>query len=197
MANEGLRVEQTSVRFPLPDGSPQTLAASADQIDAHNRFHGGQLGLHADVTRGPLCLQLVGKVALGRTVEVAKVSGQTAIYTGGDPLPLIQTFNAGVLGLPSNSGRVSKSAFAVLPEAQLKVGCKLGDNAHFYVGYNFVYLSDAIRPGDQVDRTLNPGQIPILPQPPAATLAPDRPQLAPVRSDFWVQGLLFGMDYRY
>jgi hypothetical protein len=199
MANEGLRVEQTSLRFPLPGDVPGILAASADQIDAHNRFHGGQVGLHADLSRGPLFLQLAGKVALGRTVEVARISGQTVMYTGGSPLPLIQTFNAGVLGLPSNTGRLSQSAFAVLPEAQLKVGCQLGDRSHFYVGYSFIYLSDAIRPGDQVDRTLNPEYIPILPPPPNAggLFGPDRPQLALVRSDFWVQGLLFGLEYRY
>ena len=47
MVNEGLRVEQTTLRFRLPDGNPQVLTRSADQFDAHNRFHGGQLGLHA------------------------------------------------------------------------------------------------------------------------------------------------------
>jgi hypothetical protein len=197
MANEGLRVEQTSLRFALPDGRPQILAAAADQIDAHNRFHGGQVGLHAALTRGPLFLGLVGKIALGRAVEVARISGQTTMYTGGNPLPLIQTFNAGVLGQPSNSGRVSQSSFAVLPEGQLKVGCRLGDNAHFYVGYSFLYLSDAIRPGDQVDRTLNPAGVPTLPPTATDVFAPDRPQLSLVRSDFWVQGLLFGVEYRY
>jgi hypothetical protein len=199
MVNEGLRVEQTTSRFPLPTGSPEIVSMSADQFDAHNRFHGGQIGLNADFCRGPLFVQIVGKVAVGETIEVANVSGQTTIATGGNPLPLIQTYNAGVLGLPTNSGRVTHSGFAVLPEAQLKIGCKLGDNGRFYVGYNFLFLSDTIRPGDQVDRTLSPNQIPVLPAQPStsAVLTPERPQIVLSRADFWVQGLLIGMEWKY
>lgn len=198
MFNEGLRVEQTTVRFPLP-GTPPIMAMVADQFDAHNRFHGGQIGLHADMTRGPLFLAIVGKIALGQTVEVSSISGQSVLVTGGSPIPLIQTFNSGVLGLPSNSGRVPRSAFAVLPEAQVKVGCKVGDNTHFFVGYNFLFLSEAIRAGDQVDRTLNVTQIPVLPAAlgVAGPFGPDRPQVTMVRTDFWLQGLLFGFEGRY
>jgi hypothetical protein len=196
MANEGLRIEQTTLRFPLPNGAPPILASMADQIDAHNRFHGGQVGLHADLSRGVLFLQIVGKIAIGQSIEVARVSGQSYVVTGGSPLPLIQTYNAAVLGLPSNSGRLSQSVFAVLPEAQIKIGCKLGEYGQFYVGYNFLLLSDAIRAGDQVDRTLSPGPVPVLPQPSTA-LAADRPLLALTRGDFWVQGLVFGMEWRY
>lgn len=198
MANEGLRVEQTAVRFPLPT-APEILATSADQFDAHNRFHGGQIGVNADLRRGPLFIQVVGKVAFGGAIEVASVSGQTAVVTGGNPIPLIQSYNAGVLGLPSNAGRVSHAAFAVLPEAQLKIGCKLGEYSNLYIGYNFLFLSQAIRAGDQIDRTLNPAQIPTLSAqaPAAAILSPDRPQVVMTHGDFWVQGLLVGMEWRY
>jgi len=198
MVNEGLRVEQTSSRLPVSPAVPEILSASADQIDAHNRFHGAQIGLHGDFSHGPVFVQIVGKTAFGETIEIAKLSGQTTVITAGSPLPMIQSYNAGVLGLPTNSGRATNSTFAVLPEVQFKLGCKLGDGVRFYVGYNFLFLSQAIRPGDQVDRTLAPGQIPTAAtQSAAAVLTSDRPQLVMSRADYWVQGLMFGMEWRY
>ena len=66
--HEGLTVEQMRVRF----GTPSTFGPIYDQFDAHNRFHGGQLGLHADITGEWVFCELTGKVALGRTFEVVR-----------------------------------------------------------------------------------------------------------------------------
>ena len=156
--HEGLTVESMRVRF----GNPGEFGPIYDQFDAHNRFHGGQLGLHADIVGRWVFCELTGKVALGRTFEVVRVDGATAVYT-----PVIggvscERFAGGVYALPTNIGRNTQSVFAVVPEGIFKIGLKLGDTGRFYVGYNFLYLSDAVRPGDQVDRTLNPTQIPAL-----------------------------------
>jgi hypothetical protein len=64
------------------------------------------------------------------------------------------------------------------------------------VGYNFLYLSDLVRPGDQIDRTLNPSQIPAL-NAGAAFANADRPHVLFSRTDFWTQGLLIGFETRY
>ena len=87
-----------------------------------------------------------------------------------------------------------QSRFAVLPEAKLKLGCRLGDNCHLFAGYDFMYLSDAVRPGDQVDLTIDPSRAPILA---TGGIGPLRPRQSFARSDFWVQGLLLGFDCRY
>lgn len=82
MVNEGLRVESRS--FGL-NGVPGF--AVADQFDAHNRFHGGQLGLRADVERGSFFAEVDAKIGFGRTVEVVRVSGLTA-FDGGPVVPI-------------------------------------------------------------------------------------------------------------
>lgn len=175
MLNEGLRVESRSVGL---DGLPGF--AVADQFDAHNRFHGGQLGLRADVERGPFFAELDAKVGFGRTVEVVRVSGLTA-FDGGPAVPL------GVYGRLSNSGRTSRASFAVLPEAGLRVGWRLGQKSRVFLGYTVMYLSDAVRPGDQLDRVLDL----------SAGGFGDRPAPLFVRNDFWVQGLSLGLEWRY
>ena len=175
MANEGLRVESRTF-------DPAGGFAVADQFDAHNRFHGGQLGLRADVERGAFFAELDAKVGFGRTVEVVRVSGLTA-FDSGAVVPI------GVYGQPSNSGRVSRASFAVLPEAGLRVGWKLGTKSRVTLGYTLLYLSDAVRPGDQLDRVLD------LPGTPGGF--GDRPAPLFVRSDLWVQGLSLGLEWRY
>jgi hypothetical protein len=197
MVNEGLRVEQTNLFPPVPGQTRPVLTSVADQFDAHNRFHGGQLGLTADLTRGPVFVEATGKVALGESITVVRVSGQSVAVPVGFPLQPPQFFTGGVLGQPSNSGRFVKSVFAVLPEAVVKVGYRFRDRSRFYVGYNFLYLSEAVRPGDQVDTTVDPSQVPLLGRASAGDVMAARPAPVLARSDFWVQGLIFGLEYRY
>jgi hypothetical protein len=197
MVNEGLRVEQTNLFPPVRGQHLPVLTNVADQFDAHNRFHGGQLGLTADLTNGPVFVEATGKVALGESVMVVRVSGQSVAVPLGFPLQPPQFFNGGVLGQPSNSGRSVRSAFAVLPEAVVKIGYRFRDRSRLYIGYNFLYLSEAVRPGDQVDTTVDPSQVPLLGRPNADGAVAERPAPMLTRSDFWVQGLIFGLEYRY
>jgi hypothetical protein len=188
--HEGLRLEQSQLRFA---GTPG-VAMTADQFDAHNRFHGGQLGLHADVTRGAVFCEMTAKIAFGQTYEVVKAEGMTHLLTPGSPL---QTFGgSGVYVQPSNAGRTANGVFAVVPEGTFKVGFRMGDAGRVYIGYTFICLSDAVRPGDQIDRTLNPAQVPLV-NGTGPVSGADRPRPLVTRSDFWAQGLVIGLETRY
>jgi len=178
MANEGLRLDRVG-RIPGMDDQPGSMLAAADQFDAHNRFHGGQLGLHADYNRGVVFVETVGKVAFGQATNVVAVSGQSVIVTPGYPVPVVRVSSSGVLGGPSYPMRCVHSGFAVLPEATVKLGCRLRDRSRVYLGYNLQYLSEAVRAAEQIGSELN------------------RPGPRLELSDFWVQGLLFGLEHRY
>jgi hypothetical protein len=101
------------------------------------------------------------------------------------------------MALPTNSGRVTREAFAVVPEVIARFGWSLGEHTRFFVGYNFLELSDAVRPGDQIDRTINTSAVPFQPRftPPAG--GPERPLLALRSSDVWLQGLILGFEGRW
>ncbi len=189
--HEGLRLEQAQYRYTGAGGVIRT----ADQFDAHNRFHGGQLGLHADMRRGIVFCEMTAKVAFGQTYEVVKNEGMTLFQPniGG---PVTQQFGgSGLYVQPSSLGRTANGVFAVVPEGTFKFGFRLGDSGRVYVGYSFIYLSDAVRPGDQIDRTLNPAQIPLVNG--TGPIAGDRPSRLFNRSDFWAQGLIIGLETRY
>ena len=51
---------------------------------------------------------------------------------------------------------------AWVPEANLNVGFRLTDHISASVGYNFLWVADVVRPGDQVDRVVNFAQTPLV-----------------------------------
>ena len=196
-ANEGLRIESQWLQNPTRESNNfQTLGMIADQFDAHNEFHGGQVGLMVDAHRGLFYCEITGKTALGTNFEMVRIDGATHLITSGQPIPLLQSWHGGVYAQGTNIGRYTRSQFAVVPEGMFKVGLKLGERGRFYIGYNFLWISDAVRPGEQVDRTLNPMQIPLLSRGTPYT-GPDRPAPTLARSDFWTQGLLVGFEARF
>src|SRR5206468_4292493 len=103
---------------------------------------------------------------------------------------------AGVFAERSNIGRFSRDVFAVVPEVQFQVGYSLTEHVRPFVGYNFLYLSDALRPGAQIERNINPTQN-IMFVPPGALVGPAAPLPAFHSSDFWAQGVNFGIEFRY
>ena len=91
---------------------------------------------------------------------------------------------------------VMMNAPTVLPEVGLKLGYDLCPNLRIYAGYDFLFISSVVRPGNQIDVNVNRTQIPNV-FGPQALVGPafPAPQFNP--TTFWVQGFNFGMQYRY
>ena len=128
---------------------------------------------------------------MGGTEETINVGGSTTIA---DPTTGVSTFRTGLLAQQTNSGRFTKDCFTVVPEVGINVGYQITDWLRAYAGYNFLYWSSVARPGDQIDRVVNPTQIAGSPVPFTGALRP-----APLlkSTDFWAQGLSLGLEFRY
>jgi hypothetical protein len=163
-----------------------------DQFDTNNHFYGWQLGARGEYRRGPWFVGACGKVALGESHETVTISGSTTIIT-----PAGTTVaQGGLLALPTNIGRFNRDAFAVVPEVGISVGCQLTCALRVFAGYTFLYWSDVARPGDQIDRVINPTLLPVnmAVGPP---VGPARPSFTFHETDFWAQGIHVGLEYRY
>jgi hypothetical protein len=129
-------------------------------------------------------------VALGGTIEQLRVNGGTFTNFASAP--------GAYLAQPTNMGAMSQSQFAVVPELNLNFGVRLNPWASIVVGYSFLYVSSVARPGDQIDRVINPSQAPAITGNFAGNLSgPARPALNIRDTDFWAQGLNFGLQFRY
>jgi hypothetical protein len=164
-----------------------------DHFATKNQFYGGQLGLDAEIRRGRWFLEALGKIALGDTHQVVDINGSQLIVPPNGPA---QSFQGGLLALSSNIGHHTRDRFAVVPEININIGYQLTDHVRAFIGYDFLYWSNVVRPGDQIDRGLDVTRIPNFPVqvPPLST---PRPAVLFKETDFWAQGINFGLEVRY
>src|SRR6185436_10139563 len=102
----------------------------------------------------------------------------------------------GVFALSSNIERVHRNIFTVVPEAGFNVGYQFTPHIGVQFGYTFLYWSNVVRPGSQVDRTVNPTLVPTDMSYGNFT-GPARPGLAPQSTDYWTQGLNVGLTLKF
>jgi hypothetical protein len=98
--------------------------------------------------------------------------------------------------LPTNIGTRTNSEFTVVPELTLNAGYEFKPGVRAFVGFNLLYWSNVVRPGDQIDRGIDVSFIPNAPMGIPATNQ-IRPAPVIVDSDLWLLGLNFGLEFRW
>jgi hypothetical protein len=73
------------------------------------------------------------------------------------------------------------------------VGCHLTPWASVFVGYNFLYVTNLVRPGKLIDTTLNPENFPGG----IGGATALRPQFQFRDEALWMQGVNVGLTLRY
>jgi hypothetical protein len=172
---------------------PGTTFVVSDQFETRNRFLGGQIGARAEWWRGRWSLGVTGKVALGNTHQEVRVLGTTT-FTEPGGVPITQP--GGLLAQATNSGTHTHDAFSVVPELGFNVGYQVTDHLRAYVGYTFLYWTNVVRPGDQIDLGLNTSQLPTI-NGPGVLVGEPRPAPLLRDSNFWAQGLNLGLEFRF
>lgn len=176
---------------------PIDVYTTEDRFSTRNNFYGGQIGIDMDYSWCKFFVNVKGKVALGAMNEKVKIQGLLTtndFNNFGEP----QTFPSGYLVQSTNSGSHSKTQFAVIPELDINLGYQISDCLSVSVGYTFLYVSNMLWAGKQIDREINPTQSPAMENDPAAQLVGvERPTVLHDSSHFWAQGLNVGVDYHF
>lgn len=171
-----------------------SLLADFDQFSTHNQFHGVQLGGRGHVSIGRLDLGVVGKLGVGWTRQTVSIDGASFLKTPGGAISVVP---GGLLAQTTNIGRHSDDQFTVVPEVGLSASFQIKPRLRVRAGYNYLYWSSVVRPGDQIDRTVNPRLVPTAQDFGLPAGPPSRPGVSIDRTDFWAHGLDFGLEYRY
>lgn len=172
--------------------TPPFVVSVNDHFGARNQFYGGQLGGRVNFQRDWVFATLSGKVALGSTHEVVDINGTSNISTPG----VSGALPGGLLALPTNSGHHTRNVFVVIPQVGATVGLQLTARLRAFAGYEFLYWSDVVRPGDQIDRGIDRRQVASSPTF-DSTATTTRPAFAFRSTEFFAHGLNFGVDFRY
>ncbi|MEI7686910.1 MAG: BBP7 family outer membrane beta-barrel protein [Planctomycetota bacterium] len=179
---------------PLPAFGNELLAAgttayASDLYRTRNQFYGGQIGGRLESNFGRLSVSMAGKIAFGVNDMSLDIEGSTTRSDRATVYP------AGILANGANMGRYRESHFAFVPEANLSVGWWFTQNLRLKVGYNVLYISEVVRPGSNITNMVNPSAVPVDQLYGTSPVARS-PSLFQ-RTDFWAEGLTFGIDFRY
>jgi len=172
-------------------GVPGFSIAATDRWATRNQFIGAQIGSRAEVRFWRLFANVEGKLGFGNIHQTVNLTGATTFtgITGGN----IET--GGHFNLVTNISHEAKDQFAVVPEVQAQLGIEFSRHLRAFAGYDFLYVNDVVRPGDQINRFVNPAALPPILS--GSTIVPAMPSKLFETSTFWAQGVTAGIEVRY
>ncbi|MBA4186891.1 MAG: hypothetical protein C0467_02615 [Planctomycetaceae bacterium] len=189
---ENINVVGVGAGLGLPD-PVGTVVFVQDRFATNNYFNGVQLGGLYERNWGRVSLTGRASVALGATTQEIEISG-VQVRTRPGMAPMVFN-NGGLLAAGPNIGSFSRTAFSVVPELTVNVGYRVSPSVRVYTGYNLLYWSNVVRPGDQIDGVVDLTNVPN--GPPATPSGLARPAVPFRQSDMWISGVQFGAEFRW
>jgi len=186
-----------STSSPWNPPNPADIWQTRDSFDTSNNFYGAQIGARASYDQDNWVVSGVAKLGLGVMNQEVDINGSlvTNDFTRDGAT---QTFPGGYFALPTNIGSHSQSEFAVIPEVQLSLGYRLTPTATIFASYSFLYADNMLRPGNQIDRRINPTQsVSYVGEPPVALAGSAQPSATLNTSSYWAQGLSVGLKVEF
>jgi hypothetical protein len=120
--------------------------------------------------------------------QTLDIDGRTSAVSG----PYVASFEGGLLAQPTNIGNYSRDRFALIPSLDIKLGFQVLPVVRLTVGYNLTWVTNVLRPGEQIDTNVNTTQIAGLP-----LVGPASPAATLDESTVWLQGFTTGLDMRF
>jgi hypothetical protein len=222
--DEQLQINQLSVILPggfiffngNTVGSPNGIAVT-DNFDTRNQFYGGQIGGRVEAHYGRLSIELAEKFGIGGVHQVVGINGESILLQPAQTVsggvlsqtfptlfpPIITTFSGrtgvpgGVLATETNSGQHTTTKFGVLSDSSVNLRFKLTKCISLYGGYSFLYLNKVVRPGNEVDRTVNQAGIPTSANFTTFVVFPARPAFSFQEGTFWAHGGNIGLQFDF
>lgn len=204
----------------VPNSTESGFYNFKDSFRTNNNFFGGQVGMKA-ACASKIC-RVIGftKVALGSMNQNVGIRGRSRTSNGNlfylTHNTETEILNGGIFAEPSNEGSHCRNAFAAVVEAGIKMCCKITGCLEVGLGYNFLFASSFLRPGDQIERKINPTQTALAEASRAsAGVGPDTPipfgesqpaslpkglkspRFKPHTSNFWIQGLTIDAQLQF
>ena len=187
--DDWLQVNSSSTFIDAND--PSTFGTQLDindRFSTHNQFHGGQVGLRGRMARGMWSLNVLGVLGIGNMNEQVTINGSTVVTASGAS----NTTAGGLLAQPTNMGTFTRNRFAFLPQLNANLNYHVTPNLSFHMGYNILWISNLATSAQQIDPQVNPSQFLG-----GALVGPARPQFTFQDSDYWLQGINWGMNWDF
>ncbi len=176
-------------------GAPAQISVN-DTFDTLNQFYGGNVGFNTDVRYCRTVLSLGAKLAFGVMHERLEINGSSTLVSGPFAQSTRSVVRSGLYANSTNNGRFNNDEFAVIPEVNASLGYTWRSWLTTHVGYNFLFVSRVVRPGNVYSPIVDPAVVPTSPSfGLGGGVAVNNPFMR--QSDFWLQGVNFGFTIRY
>ena len=214
--DESLQVTEDLQEFVAIPPATIVLGNEIDVFDrfvTENEFWGAEIGYETEWEYRRWSLNCLSKVAIGNMRQRVTILGATTID---DNAGTVETTAGGLLtqgymhpgvdGIPGNAddfyvgniGAYERDEFSMIPEIGLTLGYDLTNRLKLTAGYTLVYLSNVVRPGDQIDLDVNGNLLQRNGTPDPDTIVPgDHPRFVFHQTDLWAHGLNFGAEYTW
>jgi hypothetical protein len=169
---------------------PGGIVNLRESFETENQFQGIELGFVREVPFGRWWFEATSRVAVGNNSQRVNIAGNTRLIEAG----VADTFPGGLFAQQSNIGTYERDRFTVVPELGATIGFHVGPRFSLTAGYTFMYISNVVRAGDQIDTDINRGQFPVATDP---LVGPLRPRFVFRETDFYAHGLTVGGDFRF
>lgn len=181
-------ITENLTALPGSGVTPGTNIIVQDRFNTNNDFYGGLIGGYYERRFGSMFVGVRSSIALGLSHQEIGINGSTTFIPPGT------TYPGGLLTQNSNIGSYTNDEFAVMPEVGVRFGAQITSRFRGFVGYDWLYWSTVSRAGDQIDLNVNPNQLaPAMP--PVA--GPAFPAVRTNVTDFWLQGISIGGEFRF
>ena len=183
--NDSLIINDT-VSATVPNGNtPFVTFSTSDQFFANNQFHGGEFGLDTQIFRGRFSVDVLTKVAMGNNRQTVRTQGATTATTFG-----AASQPGGLLASGSNIGETRHDMFGVIPEVTVTGRVDITPNVRATIGYNFLWINNVVRSGDQVNLNVDPAAF-------HGGSGGATPVARLVDTSYYLHGLTGGIEVRY
>jgi hypothetical protein len=162
-----------------------------DSFDGRNDLHALDVGVVGTWQNGPLSLAVRAQFAVGFNEQVTDVLGTTTVTVPGAP-PVVNS--GGLLALGANLGHHSRDEVSLVPELTVRLAYQMTPRLAASVSYSYLYWTNVVRAGEQIDTTINPT---LIPPPTGQQAGQIRPLFSFHNSEFWAQGFEFGLQYDF
>jgi len=177
---------QTGTGAITVPGLPQSFGANTtDAINCTNNFYGAQCGVDSQSIFSQFYVQARAQVALGamrQQVVIDSNSFSPALAQGG------------ILFGTGDVGPKYRTQIAAIPELQLKIGYQFCHYLRAYVGYDALYVFNVVRPADEIAPG-NSVQVNVAGTTNSSNIAQNTFRFQ--SSNLMVQGIVFGLEFRY
>lgn len=184
---ESVNIVHSSTDLSSADAG--TVIDLADSFDTRNTFHGAEIGfeLQQQMDRIWNCV-CIAKIALGGSHSETQIVGQTTTDDGATST----TTSSGLLVQDSNRGIFRDTEFNTVSEFGISLNRRVTDNFSFTFAYNILLWSHVMRAAEQIDRNINPTQIP-----PGTLSGPALPAFPNNSTSYWAHGINFNLEGRF